>query len=226
MVFLLLVLSELKVVFLIISFIALSQICLLLSYIVLFAFLLIYLEFVEVFVITLAIIFILIASVFLGFRNIRTELNNKLFSFKAEHDVFKHDFSNLCTILFLQNKDINLKPTLDKMKMKLGLREFRNSQCSIAGLLRIAVYLLDYEYNLSVKRNFFVQGENIYWICFFSHILQYHTKRCSTIFVGEGFVTFRLKKEGCKNLKLFLKKQLRANDYEIDGSVLKLVYGK
>jgi hypothetical protein len=217
-------LPNLNILVLLVLFISLSQIYFLFSYFLLLIFLNFHFEFLGTFLVVSILVLILISSFFLSSKTLNKEFNKKLFSSEAKHRFFVHDICNLFTVLFLKNKDRKLEPILNKMKLNLRLND-SESKSSAAGLLRMTIYFLNYDYNLKVKQNFFLVGENLSWVCFFYNLLENYTKKGSTVVVDENSVFVVLKKSEMEELQNFLQNQFVKESVEIKNNVLKFTYG-
>jgi len=217
--------SKMLVLFLLV--ISLSQLCLIFAYITLSFFLLKYFEFLDVYLIFSVCLFSLIFTVFFGLRQMTKEFYCKLFSTEGRFCIFRHNLGNLCSIILLKNKDRSLDSVLEEMKLNFHSNESISEklQSSVAGLLRMTIYFLNYEYNLSVKNNFYIFGDNLPWVCFFCHLLENYCKKGSTIVLKEDCVFIVLDSANKRELKNFLANELIINKSEIKGNVLKLVYG-
>lgn len=226
-IFVILFSSSSKILVLFLLIISLSQLCLLLAYIILSFFLLKFFEFLDIYIIFSVCFFSLIFTLFFGLRKMTKEFYSKLFSTEGRFCSFRHNLGNLCSVIFLKNKDHSLDSVLEEMKLNFYLNESvsEKSQLSVAGLLRMTIYFLNYEYNLSVKKNFHILGDNLSWVCFFCHLLDNYCKRGSTIVLKEDGIFIVLNDVNRKELKKFLANELVMNKSEIRGNVLKLVYG-
>jgi|GEM_PF-5188498 len=216
-------LPTLNILVILILFIAISQICLSFTYFLLFPILYFHFDFLEIYLVISIFILTLIFTFLFGLRKLNREFNKKLFSNELKNRFFRHDICNLCSIIFLQNKDKNLEPILEKMRLNLRSPEI-SSKSSIAGLLRKTVYLLDYDYNLKIANNFFLMGDDLSWVCFFYNLLENYGKRGSTIIVQNEAVYISLKKGRRKALDRFLSSQFVKDSVDIKDGVLKFKY--
>lgn len=215
-----------NMIFIIILFISLAQICILLSYLTLFVSLLLTFEIFNLSLLIPIFLLALLFSLFSGFGKIKREMSRKLFTAETRHLLFKHELCNLYSIVFLKNKDENLKPTLEKIRKSFDFKT-ESSKSSIAGLLRMSVYLQDYNYNLSIKENFFIYGSNFSWMCFFCILFEKYVKKGSNVFVSKKEVVFVLKKDfRKKELDDFLKTQFVNERVSVENGVLKFYYGR
>ncbi len=215
-------------IIIVVLFICLSQICNILSYFVLFSFLLLTTEIFEVYLVIGILALILVFSILFGLRKLREDFYSNLFYFEGRHSVFRHNIANLCSVLFFKNKDKSLAPFLEEIRESLNTEGYklRNANHSIAGILRISIYFLNYDYNLRVKNNFRIEGEDLLWICFFYNLLEKFGKIGSTILIEEMRVTVYLSNFSSKDLDDFVKNQLIAHCVNVEGNVLQINYGR
>lgn len=157
-------------------------------------------------------------------KRLNKEFNSKLFSKEVEYNFLRHDISNLCSIVFFKNKDKSLEPILEEMKLNLH-KKGDSSKISVAGILRTSVYLLEYNFNLKIKNNFFLLGENLSWICFFHYLLENYAKKGSTIVVFEESVFVILKEGNKEDLDKFLSNHFVKESVKIKDNVLTFNYG-
>ncbi len=218
-------LPNLNILILLVLIISLSQISLLVAYLILLAFINFYFEFLEIYLVISVSILTILLSIFWGMKKLNKEIIEKLFSSEARHYFVIHDICNLCSIVFLKNKDKNLEPILNKVRLKL-YEEKSSSKISAGGLLRMVIYFLDFDYNLKVRQNFFIFGRNLSWFSFFYNLLCGYVKKGSTIVVDKNSMVFVLKKCDMNYLKKFLKNHIMNDNVEIRGNQLRFIYGK
>jgi hypothetical protein len=220
--------SSFSLLILLVLFISLSQLCNLLSYLTLFVFLLLYVDVVEIYLVFAVFIFSLIFTFLFKLRQIQKGIYSRLFLSESKYSLLKHSIGNLCSILFFKNKDDELSPFLEEMRLALQNEKtlLGESETSVAGLFRLIVYFLDYGFNLKIKGNFYLTGKDLFWLCLFYNILEIYAKKGSTIVIQNGIVLIPLKNGAKNELFSFLKRQLVADRVEIRNNVLKLSYGR
>ncbi len=223
-IFFLFSLPTLNILYLLILFVAISQICSSCAYFFLLPLFYLYFNFFEAYLLISIFILILVFTFFFGIKRLNKEFHRKLFSKEVEYNFLRHDISNLCTIVFFKNKDKSLEPILEEMRLNLH-PETNSLKISVAGLLRASVYLLEYDFNLKIKDNFFLLGDNLSWICFFYYLLENYAKKGSTIVVVKDSVFVALKKGDRKELDEFLANHFVRESVEIKDNVLKFNYG-
>ena len=219
--------AKFNLMIILILFIALSQIHFSLSYLALFFFLFAKFDTLEIYLIFSIFIFSLAFAMFYKLRTLRQNFYAKLFNSESRYSIFRHNIANLCSIIFLKNKDKSLDPVLEEIRSSLHSESTygENSKFSIAGLLRITICFLNYDYNLKVKENFFILGDDLIWVCFFYTLLENYGKRGSTIVVKGNSMFVVLTGEDFKSLDTFLSNQLLSNNCEIERNILKINYG-
>jgi hypothetical protein len=109
--------------------------------------------------------------------------------------IFKHDMSNLCSILFLKSKDEDLIPVLEKMRLALKESDSFTKEgfYSAKDIIKKAVKILDYDYNIRVDEDFPIEGELTHLICFFLYILKNYVLRTSTIYLRKNEIMVSVK---------------------------------
>ena len=212
-----------SILVLLVLFISVSQICLSFTYFLLFPLLYFYFDFWEIYFVISILIITLIFTFWFSLKKLNDEFNKKVFSNELRYRFFKHDLGNLCSIMFLQNRDKKLEPILEEIRVNLSSKS-SNSKTSIAGLLRKTVYFLNYDYNLKICDNFFLNGDDFSWFCFFYNLLGNYGKTGCTVVIENNSIFIQLKKEDRKKLKKFLKEQFTWDSVEIEADVLKFNY--
>ncbi len=122
-----------------------------------------------------------------------------LFNFldsKKNNDVFLHDLSNLLTIVFFKNEDIQLNETLSRIRLCLEKFNQKNSSNYLASnIVKDCVCYCGYRHNLYIKDDFEVNVDKYYLEVCVVCILNGFSRMGSNIVIGDSFISVVLKED-------------------------------